>query len=44
MKKLIRIAVLMLGLAGIYALAAVPQTPTADGGRGIMLPPIVVNV
>jgi hypothetical protein len=31
MKKLIRIAVLMLGLAGMYASASVPQ-PTPDGG------------
>jgi hypothetical protein len=31
MKKLIRIAVLMLGFAGMYAAASVPQ-PLPDGG------------
>jgi hypothetical protein len=38
MKKLIRIAVLMLGLAATYASASVPQGPTPDGG--IMRPPV----
>ena len=32
MKKVIRIAILMFGLAGVYASAAVPQGPTPDGG------------
>jgi hypothetical protein len=31
MKHLIRISVLMLGLVGAYASAAVPQVPAPDG-------------
>jgi hypothetical protein len=37
MKKLIRIAILMLGLAGMYAAASVPKL-TPDG-RPMKLPP-----
>ena len=38
MKKAIRIAILMFGLAGIYVSAAVPQGPAPDG-QPIKLPP-----
>jgi hypothetical protein len=38
MKKLIRIAVLMLGLAGMYAAASVPQ-PIPDGSPAKRFPP-----
>lgn len=38
MKKLIRIAVLMLGFAGMYAAASVPR-PTPDG-KPMKLPPV----
>jgi hypothetical protein len=34
MKQIIRISVLMLGLVGTYASAAVPQGPAPDGGMG----------
>jgi hypothetical protein len=32
MTRLIRISLLMLGLAGTYAAAAIPQVPARDGG------------
>jgi hypothetical protein len=32
MKHVIRISILMLGLVGTYASAAVPQVPAPDGG------------
>ena len=38
MKKLIRIAVLMLGLAGMYAAASVPQS--MPDGNGMKRPPV----
>jgi hypothetical protein len=31
MKQIIRISILMLGLVGAYASAAVPQVPAPDG-------------
>jgi hypothetical protein len=45
MKQVIRIAVLILGLAATYASTAGPQT-AADGGRGnsTSKPPAAVNV
>jgi hypothetical protein len=37
MKQIIRMSILMLGLVGMYAAAAVPQVPAPDGS------PIVVH-
>lgn len=34
MKQIIRISILMLGLVGTYASAAVPRGPAPDGGMG----------
>jgi hypothetical protein len=31
MKRVVRISILMLGLVGAYASAAVPKAPTQDG-------------
>ena len=44
MKRIIRISILMLGLVGTYASAAVPQVPAPDGGipiaSGSQKPPL----
>lgn len=39
MTRLIRISLLMLGLAGTYAAAAIPQVPARDGGPIPLCPP-----
>ncbi|MHB8216905.1 MAG: hypothetical protein ACYDDS_12585 [Candidatus Sulfotelmatobacter sp.] len=39
MKHAIRIAILMFGLVGMYASAAVPQVPAPDGGMIPTHPP-----
>jgi len=39
MKRAIRISVLMFGLVGVYAMAAIPQVPAPDGGPIPICPP-----
>jgi hypothetical protein len=39
MKQVVRISILMLGLAGTYVAAAVPQVAAPDGGPIITCPP-----
>jgi hypothetical protein len=39
MKQVIRISLLMLGLVGAYASAAVPQVPAPDGMPILTKPP-----
>ena len=39
MKRVIRIAVLIVGLVGTFMAAAAPLVPAADGGPLILCPP-----
>ena len=39
MKRVVRMVILMLGLVGTYAAAAVPQVPAPDGGITGTRPP-----
>ena len=38
MKQIIRLSIVMLGLVGMYASAAVPQVPAPDGCPIVMHP------
>jgi energy-converting hydrogenase Eha subunit C len=42
MKKVIRIAVLMIGLVGTFVAASVAQVPALDGGAIPLCPPTAV--
>jgi hypothetical protein len=43
MKRVIRIAVLIVGLVGTFMAAAAPLVPAADGGPLLLCPPRQAN-
>jgi len=44
MRRMIRISILMVGLVGTYAAAAIPQLPAMDGGPIPLCPPKVQQI